>query len=205
VIIDPIVMAVAGDSHKNAETRRGLGPLVAFAERHNVVLLGITHFSKNTSGKSPVERVNGSLAFGALARVVLATGVSEDETKRVLVRAASNIGPSGDGFMYSLHQELLLDHDFTAQRAHWGSVLKGPAKELLAGLYGNRDDKELSKATNFLAAQLLDGPLTVAELKAAGEANGYAWRTIERAKGELAVVAFRNPGGRTEPWRWKLP
>ena len=32
VIIDPIVLAVAGDSHKNAKTRRGLGPLVKFAE-----------------------------------------------------------------------------------------------------------------------------------------------------------------------------
>ena len=30
VIIDPIVLAVA--SHKNAKTRRGLGPLVKFAE-----------------------------------------------------------------------------------------------------------------------------------------------------------------------------
>ena len=34
-------------------------------------LLGITHFSKGTGGRDPVERLTGSLAFGALARVVL--------------------------------------------------------------------------------------------------------------------------------------
>src|SRR5262249_5420302 len=32
MIVDPIVSAVAGDSHKNSETRRGLQPLVEFAE-----------------------------------------------------------------------------------------------------------------------------------------------------------------------------
>ena len=30
-------------------------------------LLGITHFSKGTSGRDPTERITGSLAFGALA------------------------------------------------------------------------------------------------------------------------------------------
>jgi putative DNA primase/helicase len=33
MIVDPIVSAVAGDSHKNSETRRGLQPLVEFAEQ----------------------------------------------------------------------------------------------------------------------------------------------------------------------------
>ena len=34
-------------------------------------VLGISHFSKGSGGRDPVERVTGSLAFGALARVVL--------------------------------------------------------------------------------------------------------------------------------------
>ena len=32
IIVDPVVMMVSGDSHKNAEVRRGLQPLVTFAE-----------------------------------------------------------------------------------------------------------------------------------------------------------------------------
>ena len=51
LIIDPIVSAIQGDSHKNAEVRRGLQPLIELAESLNCALFGITHFSKNTGGR----------------------------------------------------------------------------------------------------------------------------------------------------------
>jgi putative DNA primase/helicase len=70
IIIDPIVMAVAKDSHKNAETRRELQPIVDLAAELKAALLGITHFTKGTERCAPIDRVTGSLAFGALARVV---------------------------------------------------------------------------------------------------------------------------------------
>ena len=73
LIVDPIVSAVAADSHKNGEVRRGLQPLVDLAVANNSALLGITHYTKNTAGKDPLDRVTGSLAFGAQARVVLGT------------------------------------------------------------------------------------------------------------------------------------
>ena len=56
VIETPIVSAVAGDSHRNAETRRDLQPLADLAASMRCVLLGITHFSKGTVGRDPVER-----------------------------------------------------------------------------------------------------------------------------------------------------
>jgi putative DNA primase/helicase len=31
----------------------------------------ITHFAKGTTGREPIERINGSIAFGALARIVM--------------------------------------------------------------------------------------------------------------------------------------
>ena len=71
LIIDSIVQAVAGDSHKNSEVRRALEPLLLLAEEHNFAIIGITHVTKHSKGKNPVDRVAGSLAFGAVARVVL--------------------------------------------------------------------------------------------------------------------------------------
>jgi AAA domain/Primase C terminal 2 (PriCT-2)/Bifunctional DNA primase/polymerase, N-terminal len=62
VIIDPIVSASKNDSHKNAETRRGLQPVVDLAEELRVVVIGLTHFTKNTQGKDPIERITGTLA-----------------------------------------------------------------------------------------------------------------------------------------------
>ncbi len=94
IILDPVVAAVSGDSHKNTETRRGLQPVVDMAEELNVAVLGITHLSKGTSGREPLERVAGSIAFGAVARVVLATVKPADpDAPRRVVRAKSNLGP----------------------------------------------------------------------------------------------------------------
>ena len=72
VIVDPIISALGSfDSHKNAETRQALQPFVDAAAGTKAAVLGIAHFSKGTAGREPLERVSGSLAFGALARVVL--------------------------------------------------------------------------------------------------------------------------------------
>src|SRR5450756_1524043 len=65
-------------------------------------VLGISHFSKNTAGREPVERVTGSVAFGALARIVLVAAKGAEGEPRLLARAKSNIGPDGGGFAYKL-------------------------------------------------------------------------------------------------------
>ena len=197
VMVDPVVMAVAGDSHKNAETRRGLQPLVDFAEARGVALIGITHFTKGTDGKNPVERVTGSLAFAALARVVLAAAADENGNQRRLVRVSSNIGPSGGGVEYMLDQAMLRGYDFRAQHVIWGATLLGSAKELLEGVRGQ---SELLKSCQFLVDTLAAGAVAVSDLKRAAEANGFTWRTIERAKAKLnSIAAFQNGGA----WFWR--
>ena len=87
--------------------RRALQPLIDFGEKHNCAVLGISHFSKGTGGKEPLERVTGSLAFGALARIVLvAAKITEGETtRRILCRTKSNIGLDHGGFEYDLNQK----------------------------------------------------------------------------------------------------
>jgi putative DNA primase/helicase len=77
VIIDPIVAAVAGDSHKASEVRRALYPFVVFAEKVGTAILGISHFAKGSQGKSPLERLLGSEAFGAAGRVVYGSAVDQ--------------------------------------------------------------------------------------------------------------------------------
>jgi putative DNA primase/helicase len=107
LIVDPVVTTVAGDSHKNAEVRRGLAPLVTFAQELRAVVPGITHFSKGTGGKEPLDRLTGSLAFGAAPRLVFAASKKKDEAgqetdTRVFVRVKSNIGPDGGALTYTL-------------------------------------------------------------------------------------------------------
>jgi hypothetical protein len=202
IIIDPVVSAVSGDSHKNAETRRGLQPLVDLADHAQAALIGITHFSKGTDGKDPVERVTGSLAFGALARVVLAASVTENGERR-LVRSASNIGPDGGGFEYSLSQEMLHDYEIAAQRVLWGRHLHGKARELLDS--GQQPPNAMLGAVAFVTEMLKDGPVSVRDMKAAAVAHGLAWRTVERAKEgmpHIGAIKGQLYDGMSPIWQW---
>ena len=67
-----------GDSHKNAETRRDLQPLVDLAERTHAAVIGIHHFTKGSEALDPLDRVSGSLAFGAGPRVVLLSALNRN-------------------------------------------------------------------------------------------------------------------------------
>jgi len=207
IVVDPIVSAVAGDSHKNGEVRRALQPLVTLADRLGAAVLGITHFSKGTAGRDPTERVTGSVAFGALARVVLVAAKSEndDGPERVLVRSKSNIGPDGGGFGYAVEQTGI-GQGLEASRIVWGAPLDGSAREVLGSVEaagGARDD-----AVGWLEDALLRGPLAVAEIKRESGRAGMSWRTLERAKTELGAVARRVHDGATRGaghWVWELP
>lgn len=81
VMIDPIVLALPtqADSHKNAETRRGLQPLVDFAEQRAISLVGVHHFpntpriatpSSASMARSPLALYRG--ASGAPAPMMTA-------------------------------------------------------------------------------------------------------------------------------------
>lgn len=207
LVIDPIVSAVAGDSHKNAEVRRGLQPLVDLAQRHRCALLGVTHFTKGTAGREPVERITGSLAFGALARVVLVTSKSEaaddKPATRFLARAKSNIGPDGSGFTYDLQQRELPGHPgIMASSVMWGAALEGSARELLAEAENREDNDPANDASSFLRDLLADGSMPAREVfKEAGNA-GFSKDSMHRAKRKIGVVAVKQSmsGG----WTWRL-
>jgi putative DNA primase/helicase len=192
VMIDPIVSATAGDSHRNTETRRGLQPVVDLAIERNIALIGITHFTKNTQGQDPIERITGSLAYGAVPRVVWAAvkGDNEDRPRR-LVRIGSNIGPSGGGFEYLLRQDPLLDHDFSAQRIIWGKRLDGSPLDLLET--GQEKGKKL-QAMELLDTMLVNGPVAMADIREAATANGISWSTVERAKADAKNINAEQAG-----------
>lgn len=211
LVVDPIVSAVAGDSHKNAEVRRGLQPLVHLAQEHDCALLGITHFTKGTAGADPVERITGSLAFGALARIVLATAKVEGpdgEAQRILARAKSNIGRDDGGFAYSLHHSELADHpDIGASRVEWGDPLQGSARELLteAEQQGERE----TRAMRFLREALKSGPRLAGEIRDEAEGIGLSWRTVQyamtTAQKKQLTESYKDGMKGGWVWKWRAP
>jgi putative DNA primase/helicase len=206
LIVDPLVSAVSGDSHKNAEVRRGLAPLVEFAASKDAALIGITHYSKGTQGRDPLERVSGSLAFGALARVVMGTvrmQGDEDGAERrfTLARAKSNIGPDGGGFAYTFEQDDLQGHaGVTASRISWGAAIEGTARELLTEAEPDTDAGH--DAASFLRDLLAFGSRPAKEVFSEAASAGYSRDAMQRAKRKIGAEAVKV--GMAGGWVWRL-
>jgi putative DNA primase/helicase len=205
LIVDPVVSAVTGDSHKNTETRRSLQPLVDMSAQMNAALVGITHFSKGGQGSDPAQRVLGSVAFTAVARVVLVAAKvlgEEGQDRRILARGKSNIGPDDGGYEYHLEQVDALP-GITASRIAWGAAVQGTARELLTD--PNEEDgaeqSAVSGAKEFLEEVLRDCPIWSKDIQAQAKEAGISWRTVRRASDELQIIKQKGTEGR---WYWKL-
>ena len=204
VIIDSIVQAVAGDSNRNSEVRRNLEPLTEMAAQYGFAILGLTHVSKGSGGKDPVDRVTGSLAFAAVARIVMLTGKAEADddsaSHGVLVRAKSNLGPSDGGFEYQICPVAVSAGMSTADSSAiaWNSTpLRGTAKDILRAAVGHATEPKVGKleiAIEFVKHQLAGGPRPRADIEAQAKEAGIAPATLRRAREKLGVETQKATG-----------
>jgi putative DNA primase/helicase len=209
VLIDPIVAVAKGDSHKNAEARRDLQPLVDLAEQTHAAVLGVHHLTKHSEGADPVDRVSGSLAFGAGPRVVMLSALDTKATgqpRGVLMRAKNNIGASHGGFEFTAETRPLADHpDISAQHILWGGYVNESARDILTRLEGKTEPPTgMRKAAAFLR-DALDGrgPRMAAEVIVEGEALGFNQRALQRALNKIGGSSEK-PTFKTG-WIWELP
>jgi hypothetical protein len=206
LIIDPIVTAVTGDMHKANDVRRSLQAIVDFAAECNCAVLGITHFAKGTAGKNSAERVIGSQAFAALARMVLVAAKEEESDKRVFTRAKSNNSVDTGGFSYII-EALMIGRGIATTRVVWGEALQGSSRSILSSVEGDvsEDTSKLGQAKQYLIEALANQSVGSKELlKQAREGFGISEKTLRRAKDALGIKPQHAPmfeGG----WSWSLP
>ena len=207
LIVDPVVSAVTGDSHKNTEVRRALQPLVDLGATADCAVLGITHFAKGGQGTDPAQRVVGSVAFTAVARVVLVAakvkGQEEGQDARILARSKSNVGPDNGGFEYFLEQSEPIP-GIEASRVTWGKAVEGTARELLTDPDEGQDDGAGSakeEAEEFLLVLLKEGATATKQVQAQAKDAGISWATVRRASDSLGVKKKQSNGS----WYWHLP
>lgn len=215
LIFDPISSAVSNDSHKNSEVRRDLQPAVDMAAGLSCAVVGITHFTKGTGGKDPLERVTGSLAFGAMARLVWATikpAKGSASTSCRMIRAKSNISADGGGFDYSMTQEPVPGHaGMFASVVSWGDCLEGSAYELAGQIedqpktqkdpWADMEMTPRDEAVEFLAEFLKDGPKLQKEIVDYAGQDGHTLATLRRAKKDMGITSKKVKEG----WLWSMP
>ena len=218
VVIDPVVMIVAGDSHKNSDVRKGLAPVISLGEEFGCAVLGISHVTKNSKGKEPLDRVAGSLGFGAASRCVWLVAKDKSASSSsglsncVLVRAKSNIGPDDGGFGYHIESAVIETNQgqIATSRVRWNETpIVGAAIDILKiaeGGNGNAESGKLNEAVGFLETILANGPLAYPDVEAQALSAGMSKATIRRAKQQLGVRHHKQSGaGQVSPFVWSLP
>jgi hypothetical protein len=191
------------DSHVNAEVRAVLAPLAELAAQKRVAILAVTHLRKGEG--AAMYRAMGSLAFVAAARAAWAVVRDKhDPQRRLMVAIKNNLAAdTANGVAFTIEPRgpdgapvVCWEPDpvtITADEAMSPEPKRrGPAAECR------------EEAANWIRGALADGPRLASEVaEEAVEGQGLAKRTLDRARQEIGVVAFRpqNPG----PWWWRLP
>ena len=197
VIIDPLSAYLGRtDSWRDSEVRAVLAPLVTLGERYDCAVVGILHLTKNAAAKV-LNRIMGSVAFVAAARIVLAVAADpDDETRRLLLPVKNNLAPTADTLAFRLDSGRVVWEDGAVEGVTADGVLgESPADQ------GERQD-----ADAFLRDLLADGePIPAGDVLKAARANGISDRTLKRAKSRLGVSSRRSGFGTSGQWHWWLP
>jgi hypothetical protein len=216
IIIDPLSAYLGKtDSHNNAEVRAVLAPVAAFAEKHNVAVLGVTHLNKGTG--DAINKVMGSIAFTAAPRAVwLITRDDEDEDRRLFLPIKNTNGPDGKGYAFRVKTEYIEGEEkpIKTSKVVWDSnPVTIRANDALGD--SKTDGPAVGSAKDFLLQMLKDPPLDASghrgvdskEVKRHATEAGISWATARRAQVKLKInpVAIRDERGHVKYSLWRLP
>ena len=217
VIIDPVDAYIGSnvDSHKNAAVRAVLEPISEMADRLNVAILALTHFSKQLAGKT-IYRFIGSIAHIGAARVAFAVVADpEDKTRILLLHAKNNLAPPQKGLAFRIQQHLVTDDGVIGSSIFFESeyVTDVSADEALAAENGVGQATSKEEVKEFLLTILADGRGRIPDIEAEARKAGLLSedkqmrqsKPFRSAKVELHIVSTREGFGRNAEYYWALP
>jgi DNA polymerase len=223
ILIDPVTayLGKAGtiDSYRDSDVRAVLTPLVHLARELRIAIICIMHFNKKVDVTNALLRISNNLAFGGVARHVFTITDDEENGRKLMARAKNNVAAKSSNQTLAFHfetKEVGRDPDTGEEiRAPFVVFEDGyvdvTATEALSAVNENKSPAQCDQAKQFLT-ELLAGGVEVSadDIKDAGEAHGYSWRTIRRAKEALKKtegIIISVAKDRSKPdgkWFWKL-
>jgi putative DNA primase/helicase len=205
LIIDPITTLVKGDINQSNVVRQSLEAVIELASEYKCSVIGITHFAKNSKGKSLIDRVLSSRAFTDLARMVWAVVQNRETDERAFGRIKTNIARENDAFPYSV-EETWISEQIRTTRISWGNRVEGSSHLLLGRIEGTPENDNSGKASHvkqFLLNYLSNGPRPADEvLEAAIQQLNVCKNTVTTAKRDLNIESKKDGIG---GWNWQLP
>ena len=208
LIIDPVVSAVAGDSHKNSEVRRALQPLVDLAMTRKIAVLGITHFSKGTQGRDPTERVTEASPLAPwpvsswwLPRCLTSKG----EGASWPVARATSVGMMA---VLPMTWRFWRCGPVSDNVRPLGQAITGSAREILGQAEAIDHPEERNaweEARDWLLEELAAGPLKASEVQRSAKASGITEKSLRTARERLGIKPHKEAFSLHGAWMWKLP
>jgi putative DNA primase/helicase len=204
IVIDPISAYLGQiDSHRTSDVRALLTPLTKLAEKYNVAMICISHLNKGGSTEA-LLRVTGSLGFVAAARAAyIVARDKEDTNKRLFLPMKNNLGNDLHGLAFKI-EAFSIGNEIETSRIAWlQETVTTKADDAIATFLDSEDKSALSEAEDFLLKLVRHGASSVKEIQNEVKDAGLSWHTIQRAKKNLRIEAYK-PGMKTG-WFWRLP
>lgn len=213
LILDPITSRLAAslDSHKDADVRRALEPLVALAHRTFMTILGLIHVNKGAD-RDVLNSIMASRAFSAVPRSVLFVIRDPDDDEgqvRCFGNAKNNLGPAGlktYRFRIAGHQVGEKNGvEIWTGRVDWDESTERDIREIAGAAADAKggDPQDRADAASWLSAYLADGPVESSIVKRAGAAADHA--DLKYARKKLGVVIEYDNTGSHAVTMWSLP
>ncbi|AXQ53086.1 DNA primase/polymerase [Mycobacterium phage Rando14] len=211
VFLDPLMSTIGGsdDTYRSNEVREALDPWVRISEAIDGVVLGIAHLTKNA--KNVTAGINGSSAFGEVARCVFGFAVDReaDDGTRVMTQDKNSSGIEGLNIAYRIGQQMVtFDDGGTGPMARFELI--GTTDRTVGDLLSEEQASGNGRSAKNECVQWLKGYLTTKgptpslEVRAAGADLGFSESAIKRAAQKLSIQQERT---REVPSKtlWRLP
>jgi hypothetical protein len=207
--LDPLLSRLDAslDTHKDAEVRQALEPLVQLADDTAITILGLIHVNKS-GATDPLSLVMGSRAFAAVARAVLFAMVDpDDEHRRLLGQPKNNLGsielPTLAYHVIGVHVADTPEGEVRTGKIEWlGNTSRTISEAIAAAAESGGDKTATTEAADWLSDYLTarDGSAESADIKAAGKTAGHTEAAMQRARGVLRLVTKAQGFPRRTVW-----
>jgi RecA-family ATPase len=213
LIVDPLMstLGTGTDAHRTQDVRQALEPLVRMAERTKALTLGIAHFNKGNSTDAS-QLISGSGAFKDLARAVLAFALlafarDRETEEQVMTQTKNSLGKLDlPSLSYCIEGYDVPTAKGTANvgRLAFTGIAERSVEDTLAAPVDRDEVGERDEAVAWLRDYLTEngGEAGAGDILKAGDKDGFAKRTLQRARSKAGVRSEKSGFGKG--WVWVL-
>ncbi len=198
LVMDPMQAYIGANVEMNAanKTRPVLTRLASLAERYDTAIVLVCHLNKNEKGSS-ITRTIGSMDIPGIARSSIAIGnVPNEEFQKFMSHEKSSNMQQGKTKLFHIDPDrggIVIDGESNLTMDEYNSLRNS----------NHRKNTDIEAAKLFLLDQIPDGKRLASELRNLGEANGFSYDTLNRARSELNIESKKDGFG--GPCYWVKP